>query len=152
VSYASKLGVVVAAGNTYRVAIPAPARGEIIRAQAIQSAGSNTTFSFLFFNSAQSCPPDPLDVNGQPQPPTPPVVDPMVEYAGQIGPSRDVKTAGDRYVLSDGSDGGWLDVPLPYVNADGASGTTAKGKLYLKFVAGGAGTYNIFLTVKTDSD
>ena len=37
----------------------------------------------------------------------------------------------------------------PYVNADG-SNSTAQGKLYMKFIAGGTGTFGIFLTIKTD--
>ena len=37
----------------------------------------------------------------------------------------------------------------PYVNADG-SNSTAQGKLYMKFIAGGTGTFGIFLTITTD--
>ena len=44
--------------------------------------------------------------------------------------------------------GGWTPVGR-YVNADG-SNSTAQGKLYMKFIAGGTGTFGIFLTIKTD--
>jgi hypothetical protein len=42
-----------------------------------------------------------------------------------------------------------LDPVGPYVNADG-SNSTAQGKLYMKFIAGGTGTFGIFLMIKTD--
>jgi hypothetical protein len=136
----------VAAGQTYRIALNAPARGEVIQLQCIQIGGSKSTFSFALYNSAKSCPPGQATTAGDA------TVDPMVEYAGQIGPTRAVATSNDRYVLADGSDGGWPTQPIPYVNADGTSGTTAQGKLYLKFMAGGAGTFGIFVTVETDND
>jgi hypothetical protein len=137
---------VAVAGQTYRIALNAPPRGELIQLQCIQVGGGKSTFSFAVFNSAVSCPPGQATTAGDA------TVDPMVEYAGQIGPLRVVATASDRYVLSDGSDGGWPAVPIQYVNADGTSNTTAQGKLYLKFIAGGAGTFGIFITVKTEKD
>jgi len=42
-----------------------------------------------------------------------------------------------------------LDPVGPYVNAD-SSNSTAQGKLYMKFIAGGTGTFGIFLTIKTN--
>jgi hypothetical protein len=135
----------VTAGQTYRMALNAPPRGEIIQMQCIQTGGSKSTFSFAMYNAAASCPPGQATTSGDA------TVDPMVEYAGQIGPVRSVATAADRYLLADGSDGGW-SFPTPYINADGASPTTAQGKLYLKFVAGGTGTFGIFITIKTKGD
>jgi hypothetical protein len=134
------------AGQTYRIALNAPARGEIVQLQCIQVGGGKSTFSFALYNSAASCPP------GQATTANDTTVDPMVEYTGQIGPIRNVAQAADRYLLPDGSDGGWPTSPMPYVNADGASNTTAKGKLYLKFTAGGTGTFGIFITIKTGDD
>jgi hypothetical protein len=142
--------ITVAGGKTYRMAINAPPKGSIIRAQCFQPSGSNNTFSFSFYNSAASCPPDPLDPNGNPAPVTPAVqVDPTTEYAGQIGPTRSVTTASDRYLAADGSDGGWIQIGIPYINADGGI-STAQSKIYMKFVAGGPGTYVILLTIQTD--
>jgi hypothetical protein len=150
VCYVDSGRLTVVGGKTYRMAISAPPKGSIIRAQCIQTSGSKTTFSFSFYNSAASCPPDPLDPNGNPAPVTPAVVvDPTVEYMGQIGPTRSVATAQDRYLNPDGSDGGWLQIGMPYVNADGGI-SNAQSKIYIKFVAGGAGTYDVFLTIQTD--
>ena len=135
----------VVAGKTYRVAISAPPRGEIIRAQCIQVGGGKSTFSFTFYNSAQSCPPgDPVTTSGDK------TVDPMVEYAGQIGPTRSVTQNQDRWLGPDGSDGGWVPIGV-YVNADGGH-SDASHKLYMKFTAGGTGTFSIFLTIKTSRD
>ena len=66
VAYITAGPINVVAGKTYRVAINAPPRGEIVRAQCIQASGTKTTFSFTFYNSAASCPPDPLDATVSP--------------------------------------------------------------------------------------
>jgi hypothetical protein len=149
VAYINKT-IVTTGAKTYRIALNVPSKGEIIRAQCVQVSGAKTAYSFSLYNSAASCPPDPLDGNGNPAPVTPAVtVDQWVEYQGQLGPTRSVTNVQDRFFNADGSDGGWLQIGTPYLNADGGI-STAQPKLYLKFVAGGAGTYNIFLTIKTD--
>jgi hypothetical protein len=137
--------ITVVAGKTYRIAIDAPPRGEIVQAQCVQLGGTPNIFSFAFYNSAKSCPPGgPVTTVGDA------TVDPMVEYAGQIGPTRALTAAKDRFVAADGSDAGWTSAGS-YSNAD-AGHSDAKSKLYMKFVAGGAGTYYIFLTIKTTRD
>jgi hypothetical protein len=61
-----------------------------------------------------------------------------------------VATAKDRWLGPDGQDGGWISGGA-YANADGGI-SDARPKLYMKFTAGGAGTYYIFLTIKTTRD
>ena len=144
VAYCNTGPLSVVAGKTYRVAINAPPQGEIIRAQCIQQGTPDgaSIFSFTFYNSAKSCPPgDPVNTAGDD------TVDPMVEYGGQIAPTRTLDKTGGRYFGSDGSDGGWTPVG-PYVNADGGV-SAAQQKLYMKFVAGGTGIFSIFITVRT---
>jgi len=143
-----KMGpVAVEAGKVYRIAIPAPAKGEVVRAQCVQ-VGGTSTFAFTLYNSLKSCPPDPL-VGGVPTPPVPAlVIDPLVEYEGQIGPTRSV-TSKDRYVDGTGADAGWTSYGS-YVNADGGH-SNAQGKIYLKFAPVAAGNFIFFFTIKTSA-
>lgn len=138
----------VTGGTTVRVAIKAPPRGSILKAQVIQFSGGKNSFTSMFFNSAAACPPDPLDNNGQPAPVTPPVVvNPWAEAAGQIGAPMAAANNQDRYMVN-GVDGGFSPVGVPYANADGGV-SDAKGFLYLKLQAGGSGAlvFGVFLNI-----
>jgi hypothetical protein len=132
-------------GSTLRIAINAPLRGTILKAQVIETTGgTKNAFTYAFFNSAAACPPG---LNG--------VVDPVVEYNGQIGPVRSVPGNQDRYLLADGSEGGF--VPLgPYANNDVGlvipTGQLYTGQLYIKIVSTGTGpnTFGIYLGIQID--
>ena len=136
----SKANFAVVAGQTYRFEIDAPSGGTVLRAQCVEMDGNKTTFQFAFFCSAVSCPPGQATTAGDN------TVDPTTEYNGQIGPSRIVNPANDRYVLPNGSDGGWQTLGQ-YVNTDDPN--IPQNKLYMKFIAGGNGTFSAFLTIRT---
>jgi hypothetical protein len=128
-------------GETHRLELPAPSKGEIKKAQVIQFTGARDGFSYTFYNSAAGCPPG---VNNDDD------VEPWQEAQAQVSPSRSAAAGDDRY-LKDGQDGAFESMGS-YRNADGGL-SNAKSKLYMKLTVpgGGAKRFGIFLQINPSS-
>lgn len=124
-------------GETHRLELPAPAKGEIKKAQVIQFAGARDGFSYAFYNSAAGCPPG-VDNDAD--------VEPWREAQAQTSPVRAAAAGDDRY-LKDGQDGAFESMG-GYRNADGSL-SNAKSKVYMKLTVPGAGAkrFGVFLQV-----
>jgi hypothetical protein len=124
-------------GETHRLELPAPSKGEIKKAEVIQFTGAKDGFSFAFYNSAVGCPPG---VNNDAD------VEPWQEAQAQVSGIRAAAAGSDRY-MKDGADGAFSSAGV-YRNADGSL-TNMRSKLYMKLTVAGAGAkrFGIFLQI-----
>lgn len=131
----------VTGGETHRLELPAPAKGEIKKAQVIQFTGALNGFEYAFYNAAAGCPPG-VDNDAD--------VEPWQEAQAQTSPVRSAASGADRYE-KDGQDGGFESMGS-YRNADGGL-STAKSRLYMKLTVPGAGAkrFGIFLQIDPKS-